>query len=61
MRCKACETLLEQEELYRRDKNTNEFIDLCNVCHKVSTLASIQYEVAIEDNEIDEININDFI
>ena len=38
MRCKSCDVLLESHELKRRDKETKEFIDLCNVCFKVSTL-----------------------
>jgi hypothetical protein len=42
-RCKACDVILNEYELRRRDRITDEHIDLCNVCHSAS-------DEAIEEN-----------
>ena len=60
MRCKSCDVLLESHELKRRDKETKEFIDLCNVCFKVSTLA-MHTELDTSTNDADEVNLSDYI
>jgi hypothetical protein len=42
-RCKACDVILTEAELGKRDRVTNEFLDLCSECHSVS-------DEAIEEN-----------
>lgn len=34
MHCRACDTLLSDFESTRRNKNTGEFMDLCNSCYQ---------------------------
>jgi hypothetical protein len=36
MRCKACNIILENHELSRKDKITGEFLDLCSTCAQYS-------------------------
>ena len=42
-RCKACDVILTEAELRKRDRVTNEFLDLCSECNSVS-------DEAIEEN-----------
>lgn len=42
-RCKACDVILTEAELRKRDRVTGEFLDLCSDCHTVS-------DEAIEEN-----------
>ena len=42
-RCKACDVILTEAELRKRDRVTDEHLDLCAVCHTAS-------EEAIEEN-----------
>ena len=60
MRCKACNVLLEETELARKDKLTGQFIDLCNICYKVSNETLIEYVTELP-NDADRINIDEFI
>ena len=60
MRCKACNVLLEETELTRKDKLTGQFIDLCNICYKVSNETLIEYVTELP-NDADRINIDEFI
>jgi|10_taG_2_1085330.scaffolds.fasta_scaffold126979_2 hypothetical protein len=60
MRCKACNVLLEETELTRKDKLTGQFIDLCNTCYKVSNETLIEYVTELP-NDADRINIDEFI
>lgn len=39
MRCRACDTILADHELRRKDKETGEFLDLCDKCTYESDLA----------------------
>ena len=43
MRCKACDKILEDKELTRKDKN-GEFYDLCTDCYTVSLAAGWDLE-----------------
>lgn len=36
MRCKACDVLLNDIEIVRKDKATGEYLDLCTGCFEVS-------------------------
>ena len=42
-RCKACDVILTEAELRKKDRVTDEFLDLCSECHAAS-------EEAIEEN-----------
>ena len=42
-RCKACDVILTEAELRKKDRVTDEFLDLCSECHTAS-------EEAIEEN-----------
>ena len=42
-RCKACDVILTEAELRKRDRITDEHLDLCAVCHSAS-------DEAIEEN-----------
>ena len=39
MRCKACNTILEEFEVARKEKATGEFIELCSHCFHQSNMA----------------------
>lgn len=43
MRCKACDKILEDKELTRKDKN-GDFYDLCTECYTVSLAAGWDLE-----------------
>jgi hypothetical protein len=47
MRCKACDTILDDNELTRKDSN-GDFFDLCNTCYSVSVAS--QWELDDYDN-----------
>ena len=42
-RCRACDVILTEAELRKRDRVTDEYLDLCSVCHSAS-------DEAIEEN-----------
>ena len=42
-RCKAWDVILTEAELRKRDRVTDEYLDLCSVCHSAS-------DEAIEEN-----------
>ena len=54
MRCKACDQILNDIELSRKDKDTDLFIDLCGKCLTYSNEASynVDLEVDININEV---------
>lgn len=60
MRCKACNTIMDEFELTKKDAN-GEFIDLCTVCLTATANAGIdtdtmeyyQYEVFTEEENCD--------
>ena len=51
-RCKACDVILNEYELRRRDRITDEHIDLCSVCHSASDEAIEENWSLAEDNGI---------
>ena len=53
MRCKACNTALEQFEIDRRCKLSGEYLDLCSPCASASNEAIHQQEEPIYRNYID--------
>lgn len=50
MRCKACNTLLEDYESLRKDKQTGAFLDLCNEC--LHTSNQTLFDMTEEEDDI---------
>ena len=55
MRCKACNTLLDDIESTRKD-NHGRYVDLCSVCHNVSLATEWGIELTTRD---DIVNLDD--
>lgn len=51
-RCKACDVILTEAELRKRDRVTNEFLDLCSDCHSASDEAIEENWATAEEREI---------
>ena len=51
-RCKACDVILTEAELRKRDRVTNEFLDLCVECHSVSDEAIEENWTTAEERDI---------
>ena len=49
-RCKACDVILTEAELRKRDRVTDEHLDLCTVCHSASDEAIEENWSIAEDN-----------
>jgi hypothetical protein len=60
MRCKACDRILEESEMIKKDSN-GDFLDLCGVCLSAVASAGIdsetmeyyQYEVFTDEDKYD--------
>lgn len=60
MRCKACNRILEESELTKKDAHGN-FLDICGICLSASANAGVdsdtmeyyQYEIFTEDEKYD--------
>ena len=50
MRCRACNVLLEDVELKRKD-STGEFLDLCNTCYGESNRALADFVFDLDEDE----------
>lgn len=53
MRCKACNMILENHELARKDRATGEFLDLCTTCTHHSNEALYRPEEAEDYGDYD--------
>lgn len=51
MRCKACDTILDDVELTRKDSH-GDFFDLCNTCYSVSVASQWELEDSDDDGNI---------
>ena len=51
MRCKACNIILSDYELSRKDSETGEFIDLCNRC--LTSAREGEYNYSIDASDLD--------
>jgi len=51
MRCKACDVILNDYELSRKEKDTEIFLDLCGSCLTISNEAA--YNVVIDAADLD--------
>ena len=49
MKCKACDTLLDEIESTRKD-NHGAYVDLCSVCHNVSLATEWGIELSSRDD-----------
>ena len=53
MRCKACNIILENHELARKDKITGEYLDLCSTCAQHSNDSLYRPEEAEDYGDYD--------
>ena len=51
MRCKACDTILDDVELTRKD-SYGDFFDLCNTCYSVSIASQWELEDSDDSGNI---------
>ena len=51
-RCKACDVILTEAELRKRDRVTDEYLDLCSTCHSASDEAIEENWSTLEEREI---------
>ncbi len=51
-RCRACDVILTEAELRKRDRVTDEHLDLCAVCHSASDAAIEENWATAEEREI---------
>ena len=51
MKCKACDQILNDIELSRKDRNTDLFIDLCGKCLTYSNEASYTVDLEVDITE----------
>ena len=51
-RCKACDVILKEAELRKKDRVTDEYLDLCSMCHSASDEAIEENWSLAEDNGI---------
>ena len=51
MRCKACDTILDDVELTRKDSH-GAFFDLCNTCYSVSVASQWELEDSDDSGNI---------
>lgn len=55
MRCKACDSLLSDVDLGRKDRDTGDFLDLCGTCYRHSEEAKfLALEATVEDEDTTE-------
>ena len=52
MRCRACDVMLNDYEINRKDKLTGYFLDLCGTCYMESSKALSDFETTV-DNYVD--------
>jgi hypothetical protein len=53
MRCKSCNTILNDGELSRKEADTGDFIDLCGRCYSVSERAAHNYDIDASDFDVE--------
>ena len=51
MKCRACDDLLNDIELSRKDRETDQFIDLCGKCLTYSNEASYNVDLEVDITE----------
>ena len=51
MKCRACDDLLNDIELSRKDRETDQFIDLCGKCLTYSNEASYNVDLEVDIDE----------
>lgn len=53
MRCRSCDTLLNEREVKKKEKSTGEFLDLCSYCYEISQEAVREASEDIYYAEVD--------
>lgn len=53
-RCKACDTIMTEHEMKKKDPETGEYLDLCSVCHNESLHAALEFIDGVLDGETGE-------
>lgn len=48
MRCKACDTLLNDFECKRKDRLSGEYVDMCNTCYAYAEEYSSDFETTVD-------------
>lgn len=54
MRCKACNTILEDHEATRKVKQTGEYLDMCDRClgeEFIELEKAVKYKEGVEDKQ----------
>jgi hypothetical protein len=57
-RCKACDKILSESELRRKDYNTDDYLDLCYGCATVSNNAIIESDIEEESLNLNELGFD---
>ena len=53
MRCKSCNTILNDNEMARKEAETSDFVDLCGSCYSVSERATHNYSIDASDFDVE--------
>jgi len=54
-RCKACDTILNEHELNRKDPETDQYVDLCNECF----YASYEFDGVLDSETGETLDLNE--
>ena len=57
-RCKACDTILNEHELKRKDPETDEYTDLCYECLDESNRAIYEFDGVLDDETGETLDLN---
>ena len=57
-RCKACDKILSESELKRKDYNTDDYLDLCYGCARVSNDAILESDTGEESLDLSELGFD---
>lgn len=48
MKCKACDKMMTDFDVTRKDRVTGEYLDLCGACYSVSQKAMSDYDTTVD-------------
>jgi len=57
-RCKACDTIMTEHEMKKKDPETGEYLDLCSVCDDESLHAALELINGVLDSDSKEDVLN---
>ena len=58
-RCKACDTILNEHELKRKDPETDQYLDLCNECLDESNRAIYKFDGVLDSETGETLDLNE--